>query len=309
MTKKTRKSVVLAIIQLAIGTPAVPTGANAMLVANISSDPVNAQTAERDNIKPTLGSNQKITYAVHQEIDFEVEIVGSGTKGQAPAWGPLLRACGFAETVTVGTSVIYTLTSDDPEQLTLWYYLDGVVHKMVNAIGTATLDLTPNQIPKFKYHFAGDDGGVVDSDAFAGVDFSGFAKPRVVGYRDTPTFGLHGVEPVMAALTFDLGNTLNYKSLVGAQGEERTDRKIVGTATIELGPVVDKDWWSIVRDDVLGPLSLVHGKDDGSIVQIDAPAVQLSDLKNADDNGTARLSFTTTLIPVDGDDELVITLK
>ena len=309
MTKKTRKSVVLAMLQASNGVPVVPTGANAMQVSNISSDPVNAQTADRDIIKPNFGASEKITYAVHQEIDFEVELVGSGVAGTAPKWAPLLRACGFAETITADTDVKYSLVSEDPEQLTLWYYLDGVVHKMINAIGTVTIDLTSNQIPKFKFHFMGDDDGVVDMAAFAGVDFSGFKLPRTVGYRDTPQWSLHGESPVLAVLTFDLGNTLNYKSLVGAQGAERTDRQTVGTTTFELGAVADKDWWSVVREDVTGPLSFTQGRVAGQIVQFDAPSVQLTELKNADDNGTARLSATLTLLPVLGNDELVITVK
>jgi hypothetical protein len=56
-------------------------------------------------------------------------------------------------------------------------------------------------------------------------------------------------------------------------------------------------------------LSFTQGRVAGQIVQFDAPSVQLTELKNADDNGDARLSFTLTLLPVLGNDELVITVK
>ena len=51
----------------------------------------------------------------HVEITFEVELAGSGSAGTAPAWGPIIRACGFSETISASTSVTYAPVSSSFE--------------------------------------------------------------------------------------------------------------------------------------------------------------------------------------------------
>ena len=47
------------------------------------------------------------THFQRVEVTFEVEMAGSGTAGTAPAFGPLLKACGNSETIVTDTSVTY----------------------------------------------------------------------------------------------------------------------------------------------------------------------------------------------------------
>jgi hypothetical protein len=44
-------------------------------------------------------------------VEFDVDLVGSGTAGTAPAWGPLIQACAFAEVIVASTSVTYNPVS------------------------------------------------------------------------------------------------------------------------------------------------------------------------------------------------------
>jgi len=48
------------------------------------------------------------------EIAFEVSIAGSGTAGTAPSWGPLLKACGFYESLVASTSATYGPRTANP---------------------------------------------------------------------------------------------------------------------------------------------------------------------------------------------------
>ncbi|ACD15593.1 hypothetical protein [Paraburkholderia phytofirmans] len=308
MTKRTRKTVVLAVLQAAIGIPGVPTGADdAMLVSDVSSTPIAAQYAQRNNVKGYLGNDQQLVSEKHAELSFSVEIAGGGTAGEAPAWEPLLLACSFASTVVADTSVTYHPVSDDPLPATIYYYLDGLLHKLTNAFGTVSLDLTSNAVPKFKFKFTGDYVPVIDQ-ALPTPDFSKFRDPLVVNNENTPAFTLAGYSAVLNAFTADLANTVTYRSLPGAAGALITDRKPTGNVVFELARVSDKDYWSSIAGAQNLPLSLQHGRTAGNIVTIAAPAVQLTSPSYTDNNGIASLSATLTFNTLLGNDEISIAL-
>jgi len=308
VTFLTRKSLVLAGIQAERGTAAVLDGTAAMNVKNITSKPISTETAALDFIRPWLGNTQNLVTSWHQELDFEVALTGSGEVGKAPPWDPLIRACAFSVTVTDGTSVVYAPISTDPERVTIQYFLDGLRHQLVDAVGTVSLDLTPKNVPTLKFHFLGNYEPVQDAAPPAGIDFSSFITPQAVGADYTPEWSLHGYTGKLSAFSLDVANQLNYRNLIGGKGGELTDRKATGSATFELGTVASKDWWNATLTATLAPLTITHGTIAGSIVKIDSPSVQLSDPQYSDDNGIVMMQTTLTLVPKVGNDELVITL-
>jgi cell wall assembly regulator SMI1 len=97
-----RNTAILAKIEVTYGTDPTPTGgSNALLVSNLTINPINAQNVDRDIIRAYLGGSEQLLGTRYQEMSFDVEMVGSGTVAVAPAWGPLLRACGMGETIAV----------------------------------------------------------------------------------------------------------------------------------------------------------------------------------------------------------------
>ena len=58
----------------------------------------------------------------------------------------------------------------------------------------------------------------------------------------------------------------------------------------------------------MGSLSLTHGTAAGNIVKIDAPRAQLFSPSYEDDDGVAMMSLSLSLVPDEGNDELVITV-
>ena len=100
MSLLNRRRTILAKIETTYGTDPIPTGAaNAMLVRNLNPVPQNVNLVSRDMIRPYFGNSDKLPGTLYAGIDFEVELAGSGTAGTAPAWGVLMRACGFSETL------------------------------------------------------------------------------------------------------------------------------------------------------------------------------------------------------------------
>lgn len=310
MAKKMRNALILAKTEVTYGTDPVPTGAaNAMLVKGIAPQPLSAEFADRDLIKPYFGGSEQLLASVHSEVEFEIEIAGSGAAGTAPAWAPLLKACAFGETITAATDVVYKPITDSITSVTIYYYLDGLLHKMTGARGTVSLGLSPKGIPTFKFKFLGKYNEPTDATQPTDADFSDFLTPLVVNTINTPSWSLHGYTGNLSALSIDVANDVIYRELIGTSGVEITNRKPVGSATFELGTVAAKNWAETITDGTTGALALTHGTAAGNIIQIAAPKAQLSSPSYSDDNGVAMLSISMSLVPDDGNDELVITVK
>jgi hypothetical protein len=119
MPKLTRKQTVLAKIESTYGTDPTPTGsANAILVRNLTVNPIAAETVGRDVIRSYLGESDQLLANKRVEMTFEIEMAGAGAAGTAPAYGPLLRACAMAET-TVASAVTGTAQAGASGTITL----------------------------------------------------------------------------------------------------------------------------------------------------------------------------------------------
>ena len=310
MAKSMRKTVVLAKIQAAAGVDAAPTGAsNAILCRSTNITPVSAEFAERKLIRPYFGNGGQVAVTKYGQIEIEVELAGSGTAGTAPAFGALFRACGMSETITVGEDVEYKPVSAGLELLTLYANLDGVLHKMVDARASMSIDVTSRAIPFVRFTVMGAYSPITDAALPAGVDYAMFKTPLGVNKTNTPTWSLHGYTGCLQSFTMDLANQLVWKSNIGCEGAEITDRTPTGNAVLELPTIANLNWPSVVISGQLVALSLAHGVGAGNIIEIDLPKVQLMNPTYSDQNGTAMLNLALGIQPDQGNDEIVITFK
>ena len=310
MSKVMRNAVLLFKLQPVEKVDAAPTGVlNAVMAMNISAQPVSAEFAKRNNIKPYFGNMGSVLIAVHSEISFDIELAGSGTAGTAPAFGALLRACAFAETITVGESVVYTPITASQEFATLYYNLDGVLFKMTDAKGSVSLEVKAKGIPVLKFKFTGLYSTPADAQLPVGVDYAGFKDPVAVNAANTPVAKLHGVSGKVESISIDMANTLVYRNVIGGESVKITDRQPTGSYAMELESVATKDWYTTIVNGVLGPLSVVHGKVPGNIVEIAAPKVQLLDPSFSESDGLAVISPKLDIQPNIGNDEVVLTFR
>ena len=71
--KLTKQALLLFKIQPTAGTDSTPTAAlNAILCRGIVPQPLVANFAERDNVRPYFGQNGKVLTDMHSECEFEV---------------------------------------------------------------------------------------------------------------------------------------------------------------------------------------------------------------------------------------------
>lgn len=304
-----RKAALLAKIETVYGTDPVPTGAeNAILASDMSISPMEMKTVDRANIRPFLGNNEQLPTGLFSKLDFTIEAAGSGAAGTVPAWGPLLCMCGFSETISAGVKVEYSPASTAFESGTLYFNLDGVLHKLMGSRGTMSLDFTRDGRPAFKFSMTGLFNTVVDA-ASPVLTLSAWQKPLPVNKTNTPTFTLHGYAAVMHSVSLDMANSVIYRELInGTAGALITDRKPAGNVVMEATTVATKDWWTSIKNVTTGALALVHGTTAGNKIQIDAPNVQLINPQYQDQDGIAMLQAGLVYAPgASGNDEIKIT--
>lgn len=96
-----RNAVILAKLETTEGVDPTPTGsANAMLVSDLSIEPLAGSEVSLDYIRPYFGSSPTIRIEDYVTCSFTVDVAGTSTAGTAAPWGPLMRACAFSETLS-----------------------------------------------------------------------------------------------------------------------------------------------------------------------------------------------------------------
>lgn len=319
MTRYVRNTAILAKIESPYGADATPVGAtDALLVSDLSINPLNAQNVDRNNIRPYFGASEQLVGTSFVECGFSVELVGSGTAGTAPAWGKLLRACGFAETITAMTRVDYNPVSSLFESLTIYWYDDGVLHKLLGARGTAQVMLNLADRPMMRYSFTGLYGGV-SAAALPSVTLTAFKTPEVVTDTNSgditwgATHSLMGAPALVGGtvypskgLELDLGGSVNFRPLLGKETVEITDRAITGRLSLDLEPAAEVSFLADVRANTVSSLGMTHGTVTGTKTLVFAPKVQRINPVKEDDQGQRLLGYSLRLVPNMGNDELRI---
>lgn len=316
MPRYLRNTAILAKLESAYGTDSTPDGtANALLVSRATINPLVAKPVDRELIRPYFGASEQLVGASYVEATFDVEIQGSGAAGTAPAWGPLLRACAFAETIFAGSRVEYDPVSQSIESATIYYYDDGVLHKLVGARGDVSLDMNAGQRPVFQFKFQGLDGAM-SADSLPAVTLSGWKTPKVMSDVNSGdiTFGCTyatgalsgGTAYPSRGLSLELGNSLEFSELLGGEAMDITDRLMKGKTLLDLTPAQEVSFMADVKANSLASLGFVHGTAAGYKVLLFAPAVQKATTTKEALGKRRLIGYDLRLTPVSGNDELKI---
>lgn len=305
-----RKRTILAKTETSYGFDPTPTGAaNAILVRNLNITPLNAELVSRDLVRPYLGASEQLLASSYVTVEFEVEMAGSGTAGTAPAYDPLLKACGMLATTSAGVSVTYTPVSTTFGSVTIYYNVDGVLHKVTGARGNVEMNIEVSQIPVFRFTFTGLYNAPTDTAAPA-VTYTAFQTPLAANSDNTSAFSFYSYSGALQSLNVNLNNTVTYRTLIGAEDVLMTDRQVGGTAVFEAPTVAEKDYWSLALGSTLGSLDITHGTTAGNKVQISSSRAKINNPTYQDANGIHMLQAPFNLVPsTAGNDELAIVVK
>lgn len=309
MALRFKKKVLLCKLETTYGVDASPTGAaNAMLAKDINIQPMEGSDAERGHDQPFLGNDGSIPYDLHSKVSFKVELAASGSAGVAPAWGPLIRACGAAETITASTSVEYNPISDAFESATIYVNIDGTLYSLLGTRGTATFRVNASAIPEIEFEMTGLWTKPVAA-ALPTPDVSAFQKPLLGSAANTPTFTIDGAAHVMRNFALTMGNQIEARFLIGQESIEIIDRADMIETQIEAVDLATLDPFALARDQSDVAVSLVHGKTAGNIITINAPAAQMQRPGSpVEAQGIKEWPLNLAPKPVSGNDQWTLTL-
>jgi hypothetical protein len=273
--KKWRKKVFLLKIETTYGTDAVPTGAlNAMLATGVKFEPMKGSDVNRDLDLPYLSNQGSIPAELHATFSGKVELAPSGAAGTAPAWGPLLRVCGVAQTVSAGVSVTYNPITDNHEGASLYLYIDGTLYKALGVRGTGKFSFSAQGIPYFEFELTGLFSQPAEA-ANPAATLTAWMKPRIASKLHTPTFTINAVPMVMRSFELDLGNKVEPRFLIPTEEILIVDKAemIKTQVQADLLSVIDPFALALAQTDVA--VNLVHGTGAGNILTLNAPAAQM----------------------------------
>lgn len=304
----TRRRTILAKTETTYGVDPTPTGsANAILIRNLNVTPLNAEVVSRDLVRAYLGNSEQLIASKHVQLDFEVEMAGSGTAGTAPAYNVLLKACGLAETDGL-TDVVYSPVSSGFGSATIYFNIDGVLHKVTGARGNVEFTIGARTIPTMKFTFTGIYNAPSDA-ALPAVDYSAFQTPQAANTSNTTDFQFFSFAGVLESLSLNLGNSINYRSLIGSESVIMTDRMVSGTAVFEAPLTASKDFFAAALASTLGNLTITHGTTAGNKFKIDSTRIDIANPTYTDNNGIHMLSVPFVAVPSSaGNDEISFTV-
>ena len=307
MPKLFRKRTLLVKTESSYGTDPTPTGAaNAILVRDLSIEPVQSDEVSRDLVRGYLGNSEILLSNTRVNLSCEVEMVGSGAAGTEPAYAPLLKASGLAVTTVSSTSNTYAPVSASFGSCSIYCNYDGVRHKITGCRGTFSISCELNQIPVISFSMTGIYS--VPTDTTAPTCTYNATKPLLFKTGNTSAFSLFGYAGALQSWSFDMNNETVVRQLVGGTQEVMiTDRNPSGTATVEAVALSAHNFFTDATGSSTGTNTFLHGTTAGNKVTVSCPQTDLGQPSYEDSDGVQMLSLPFSAVPTSaGNTELSI---
>lgn len=316
MPRLIKKTVILTKVETTTGTDAVPTGAaNALKVFDLSITPLEMSSIDVPLMAAWFGAAMSLPGTSFSKCSFSVLLSGAGLAATAPAWGPLLLGCANGETTGLVTPnrVEYLPVTDLLKTLSIYWYDDGLLHKLIGAFGTVKLSAKSGQAPKLTFEFTGLEStptavGNATPVLTAWKDPVAITKANVSDIKLGCTYALGalagGTAYNSSGLELDWGNQVAFSPLLSTETVVLTDRKIKGTFSVDLTAAQEATMIGQIKSRTVQSLGFVIGTASGNQIMIHAPAMVLKAHKKEEFNGQRMVGFDFELDPVAGNDEL-----
>ncbi|MFZ6644420.1 hypothetical protein ACO0LO_01780 [Undibacterium sp. TJN25] len=306
--RKWKNKAVMFKLETAYGVDATPTGAvNWIEARNVSLTPMDNDKAERNIEMPYMGSSGSVLVSSWAKLSFDVALATSGSAGVAPKWGPLLLACGTAETITATTSVAYNLVSVDQLSVSAYINIDGVLHKLFGVRGSVKGNMAAKGTGKMSFSFDANYLTPIAQD-MPTVIRTGWQIEEGINSKNTGPASIGGVDLAFSTFDWDFGNKIARNDLPGPQREVSiTDRTPTAGITV-LAPSLDVfNPFLLAETSAVVPLSCTHGSAAGKQIQTDLQT-RITNVEYDNIDGLLAYKLTLEPLPVDGNDEIALTL-
>lgn len=224
------RQLLLAKLETTVGTDAVPTAAADAIIVRDATYTIDVQQLERPIYLPDISNSPTRPGRKTVTVAFTAEVKGSGEQGVAPKLGVLLLGCGFAETeLAADAGFQYDPVSAAFPSLTLYLYIDGILHKALGCRGSFTLTGTAGEYALVAFTFQGVYVEPVDALFPASPAYEDSLPPIVQNAGLT----VNGYEDCAQQFTIAVANTINPILCVnaneGVSGYNVSARNVTGS--------------------------------------------------------------------------------
>lgn len=306
-TRKWRSKALLVKTEPVYGDDAVPTGAaNWIEARNVQLTPMDTDKVQRNIDLPYKGNAGTILVGFWAKLSFDVAMAPSGIVATAPKWGPLMLACGTAETIVAATSVVYNLVSANYSSVTGYMNIAGVLHKLQGMRGTVKGKISAKGTPMLSFSF---DGvyATPGLGALPTVTRTGWAVEEGVNSVNTGPATINGIALAYSTLDWDFGNKIGRIDLPGPQREITiTDGAPTASLTVLAPDVATFNPFALAEAATVMPVSTVHGSAAGRRIKTDIQA-RIIGVEYDQIEGNAAYKLMLDPVPVAGNDEIALT--
>ena len=303
-----RRSVIAIKQEVTAGTDVVPAAANAnMVVSDLKFNP-DVKTYERNVMSSTLSNMAPVIGGRSAQVTFSAELKGSGVSYMTtpPAIEAALKGCGFAVSgTTAAASIVYKPASTGVLPVTIYFYMDGVLHKIVGAAGNVSIAGKIGEPIIATFTFTGVYTGTSDIAVIVPTALESTVPPACVG----PVVTLGGYTPIISSFSFDMANTVTLRESMGAANgyisASITARKPTGKIDPEMVLVATNPFYANWLAGTAAALTIGPvGSATNNKVTINAPVCVTTGLSGGDRGGNATLDYSFSCIMSTGDDEI-----
>lgn len=232
------------------GVDPTPTGAANAFLTSVPQIELLGAGKERNHVMASFGKPQPVNVGEGVKITFDTEFKGALTGTVTPPGiAPLLECCGFTETISSGVSATYAPNSTiDSTSGTIYFYKDGIVHKVSGCRGTFKLNLKTNEIAVATFEFTGlfVNSSTLASDVAIATPTFNSETPQI--FR-AANMTINSYAAIIENLTFDLGNTITKRpsanATTGVAAYSITQRQIKGSMDPEVKLLATFNPWAL----------------------------------------------------------------
>lgn len=205
---------------------------------------------------------------------------------------------------SIAAQAVYAPVSTGLESLSIYTYLDGLLHKLLYARGSVQAKLSPKNLGLLSFDFTALFATPTDVALPTTGDLSAWKQPAPIGNVYSSGFALHGFAANFYDLSVNIGQkVIHDDNCVGTDDVLITDRGPSGSVSIRAPLMAEKDYFTAAKNATLGSLALTHGTAAGSRFRLACPSTQVKAPKNAEKEGIVTLGMDLRICPVNGNDE------
>lgn len=293
------QKIILAKKEATYDTDPTPDETNAILIEeDAESRRYEGNRVERNVRRDTIGNKEQVNVNPHTGFQFSVEAAGSGAAGDAPAYGPLLLACGFDEEIEAGIDVTYQhpQTKADlrgADSVCVYDFRPEISQQQISTgiRGSAALVFDQQNFGRWRFsNMMGTYNRPVQGTPPTGIDLDAlFYPPLPFTYDNVATLQIDGYDAPATQLNLDFGVQVSRMNIPNLRETRLTDVLPGGQVTIIAPDISTVNFFEKAEshDGVINNvvLALEIGDAAGEIIKADSQQVNLSSIQEVDIEG------------------------